>query len=257
MPKAYGYLRVSHRDQAENGNSIETQNRIVLEKFERLKQDIPDLEFAAMFIEQSVSAYTNRFLCRPEGARLNAKLQANDVVIFSRVDRAFRVTSDMLHTVKMWGDRKVGVVFCDFPLETATPMGKMALTIWAAVAEMDSAVKSQRIKEAMKTLKENNRPVNRIVPYGKKVDWSSALGHKVFVDDADDERREIAERVYQIRNEKGIGFSRISDIIEDELAAKEGRKSRRGLQSLYKYSRKRCEKLFKWMASLENSTASD
>lgn len=257
MPKAYGYLRVSHQDQANNGNSIETQNRIVREKFDRLIVDIPDLEFGGMFIEESVSAYENPFFSRPQGASLNATIKKNDVVIFARVDRAFRNTSDMLHTVKNWGNRGVGVFFCDFPIETSTPMGKAILTIWAAIAEMDSAVKSARIKESMKTLKAKNRPVNRFAPVGKKSDWSSSLGCKVFVDCESDERLLVAERVFEIRNEQKLGFKLISDIIEDEIAAKEGRPSKRGIRSLYKYTDDKCKRLFNWRVSQESNTVSD
>ena len=259
MPTAYGYLRVSHEDQADNGNSIETQKRIVMAKFDDLKRQYPDLEWGGLHEELAVSAWQNMFFCRPEAVKLNGKLKKGDMVIFSRVDRAFRKVHDMLNTITRWGEMGVGCCFCDIAtIDTTSPMGRFSLTIYAAMAEVYVALLSARTKEAMQTLKEQGRPVNGNPGIGKKTVYSVTKGYKIVIDDED--LYWIGKAAHEWR-QRGLGWERISDEIEDLVAKEEGRDSHRPWRSMYKYTHKHCRRLAEiWHAreqELDSILASD
>lgn len=239
MPKAYGYLRVSHRDQSDN--TFGTQRSAIDERFNRIKAERPDMEWGEAIADKAVSAYRKGFFQRPGAARLNGLLKKGDVVIFSRVDRAFRNLMDMWKTVEHWKSRGVEFIFCDLPLQPGTPFGDMFLSNMGAYAQLDSALKSERVKAGLRTKKEQGY-THGICPKGFQRVWSTTQKMDILVEDL--EARRMYEFMIPLR-EKGMGFYRISDEVEDWLAKRENRKSRRGLRSKYRFSTRNCELIFR------------
>ena len=83
----YGYLRVSTVSQAKEGGSLEAQ-RLQVTSYALSKGF--NLLVENVFVEAGVSG-GSEFQERPEGNKLFAILQAGDMVIFPKLDRAFRL----------------------------------------------------------------------------------------------------------------------------------------------------------------------
>ena len=99
----FGYARVSTSDQADNGVSLDEQQRRIEGRC--LEQG---WHLAEMFVERGVSGSVP-FADRPEGGRLLRQLQAGDIVISPKLDRVFRSSLDALHTIEELKRRRVGL----------------------------------------------------------------------------------------------------------------------------------------------------
>src|SRR6187399_1444676 len=134
MGKVYGYLRVSHADSVESGLGLKGQKQTIRQWYKMLRMRDKKLEWAGILRDLAVSAYSKVLVARPAGRELNSRLEEGDHVIFAKLDRGFRNTMDCLRTIAMWQARGVTVHFVDLQLNTSTSMGKMMLTIMAALA---------------------------------------------------------------------------------------------------------------------------
>lgn len=246
MPKARGYLRVSHVDQAEDGNSIDTQRNIVQRKFEELREKMPGLEWGDWYIDNAVSAYRHPMLKRAEGVRLNGDLKPGDVVICARVDRAFRNLVDQQRMMQIWKDRGIKAYYCDFPLvDSDSAVGWMMFTLMGVFAEVFSRQASERIKMGIKNKRLRGLTTSK-APAGYKKIRSNILKGDVLV--PDEKCAEIGKFIdgwYQ----KGLRYKLISDEVEGWLAAKEERKSRRGIRSRYRYDFHQCQDIHEYYLS--------
>jgi len=240
MPKARGYLRVSHIDQAEDGNSIDTQRGVVERKYQELREKAPGLEWGDWYIDNAVSAYKHPMLKRAEGVRLNGDLRPGDVIICARVDRAFRNLVDQQRMMQIWKDMGVKAYYCDFPLiDSESSVGWMMFTLMGVFAEVFSRQASERIKMGIKNRKLRGLAVGT-TPVGYKKIRSNILKGDVLVpDEKCFEMGKVIDGWYQT----GLRYKRISDEMEDWLAAKEDRKSRRGIRSRYAYDSHKCQDL--------------
>lgn len=140
----FGYVRVSTVTQAREGESLEAQRRQVV-SYAASK----GLELANdnVFVEAGVSGSTE-FQQRPEGKRLFDQLQAGDMVIFPKLDRAFRNTRNalnVLHELKALG---VHVHFIDLGGDvTGNGIGAIVFTILSAFATFERERIATRIRE--------------------------------------------------------------------------------------------------------------
>jgi DNA invertase Pin-like site-specific DNA recombinase len=92
--RAYGYVRVSTAEQASNDDSLDTQKQQIT-GYAMMK----GWEIAQFFVEGGVSGSVP-LAERPEGQRLLAGASKGDVIITSRLDRAFRSAADALATLE-------------------------------------------------------------------------------------------------------------------------------------------------------------
>lgn len=146
VPKCHIYIRVSHSDQLE-GVSMERQAHDGWQFYERMIAPL-GVERGEVFEEKAVSAFKVPFMERPEGKRLNLALQPGDHIVFLRLDRAFRRLRDMANTCPIWLDRGVNVHFISPNINLSTAQGKLVAHVIAAVVEWESAMKSERLREA-------------------------------------------------------------------------------------------------------------
>jgi putative DNA-invertase from lambdoid prophage Rac len=86
----YGYVRVSTDRQADEGESLGTQQRTI-EGYAMMQ----GMTLCEIFVERGVSG-SKPLGERPEGARLLAILQPGDAVITPKLDRMFRSALDAL-----------------------------------------------------------------------------------------------------------------------------------------------------------------
>jgi DNA invertase Pin-like site-specific DNA recombinase len=222
-PSAFGYRRCSHQDSADSGLGLDAQERIIQGYFEMLRGEIPDLQWGGGFADEVVSAYRGknyRFPDRPGGCAILDSAQEGDHVIVARFDRAFRNTADCLRTadlLKEWGIR---LHICDLRIDTATAMGRFALTILAASAELESGWKSERTKAALAELRRRGQPTNGACrPMGFQ--WKGERGRRHLVPDPYE--RSIMGEIVRLRDNERLSWTIISDRIEQRLAEMEKR----------------------------------
>lgn len=68
---------------------------------------------------------------------LKLKVEQGDVILVTKLDRLGRDTADMIHLIKELDEMGVYVRFLDDGITTEGPVGKMVVTILAAVAQAE------------------------------------------------------------------------------------------------------------------------
>lgn len=84
------------------------------------------------------------------------------VVVVFRLDRAFRSVRDCTNVVEGWLDH--GIMFRSMSedvIDTSTSQGRFILQIMAAIAELESAIISDRVTAGMARAKAEGRPLGR------------------------------------------------------------------------------------------------
>lgn len=235
MPNAYGYCRVSHEDSTESGLGIDAQKYAISQwwQYQRTlvpfqgvewgsegwqgEKDVGTANTSGLFIDQSVSAFKHRLVKRPAGGRLAAVLKPRDVVVFARLDRAFRNLADFAVSTERWIKQGVSCVFISPSVDMTTAYGQAFAQIAAVFAQLESAIKSERLKEAQARGRELGRKMGRHVSFG----WKRAPGGLGMVPD-EDERAEV-RLIVELRDNHGMSFADIADELEARRAVLENR----------------------------------
>ena len=194
----YGYVRVSTLTQAKEGESLEAQRRQVISYADSKGLELPIVN---VFVEAGVSG-GSEFQTRPEGAKLFEVLAKGDMVIFPKLDRAFRNTRNALNVLHDLKARDVSVHFIDLGGDvTGNGVGAIVFTILSAFATFERERIATRIRE-VKQLKKSQ---------GKFTGGRRAFGYDV-VDGIkvprEDEQVVIKEMIKM--REKGSGYRDIA-----------------------------------------------
>lgn len=136
--RAYGYVRVSTRAQAEDGESLGVQERM-LAGFAMMH----GRELGQVFVERAVSG-GSPFAKRPAAAEALAAMERGDTLIIVKLDRGFRDAGDMLDTIRLFRERGMDLISIDLggSIVEGGVAGLIA-TILGAVAQFER----ERIKE--------------------------------------------------------------------------------------------------------------
>ena len=118
----YGYTRVSTRKQVD-GYGLEVQKKEILNKYS-----------SAVIIEEQ---YTGTKVNRPLFNELLHKLETNDILVVSKLDRFARNTVEGIKVVEQLFRKKVAIHILNIGLLEDTPMGRFFLTTMLAVAELE------------------------------------------------------------------------------------------------------------------------
>ena len=135
MKKAYIYARVSTEEQAEEGKSIETQERIC-----RKWAKDNNFAIAGIFKDEGKSA-TN--LNRPALQELIAKCQDRediDAILVQDTDRLARNTIDHLNVKALLKKKGVEVISISQPMLDDSPEGKLMDTMIASFNAFQSQI---------------------------------------------------------------------------------------------------------------------
>ena len=158
----YGYCRVSTDRQADQGISLDDQQRRIRARAEEYSWTIDE-----MFVEKGIRGGTP-FAERPEGRQLASRLRAQDVVIVAKFDRAFRSTLDALDTLKRYD--KIGVRMLALDLGDVTKggmTGKLVYTLLAAVAQFERDLIAERARQTRQHLDAAGLFAGGARPFGK------------------------------------------------------------------------------------------
>ena len=193
----YGYVRVSTDRQADEGESLGTQQRII-EGCAMMN----GLTLDSIFVERGVSG-SKPVGDRPEGARLLAVLKAEDVVITPKLDRMFRSALNALDVLGQLKERGVILHIIDLGGDvTGNGISKLVFTILSAVAEAERDRIRERIRDVKADQRKRQRYLGGIVPFGWQISEDGAL---IEVP----EQQRAIQRIVELRR-KGLSLRAIS-----------------------------------------------
>lgn len=146
--RRYGYLRTSTKRQ-------------------KIRRQVDGLKSLCdkLLIEKGVSATAKQ---RPVFDRLMQKLQSGDTLVVWDLDRAFRSAIDALVTAKDLQTRSIGFQIVTMNIDTTTPQGLYAYTIWAAGCEYERALLIQRTRQGLAAAKKRGVKLGRKPKLTKK-----------------------------------------------------------------------------------------
>jgi putative DNA-invertase from lambdoid prophage Rac len=166
----YGYTRVSTDRQADEGESLGAQQRII----EGYAMTV-DLKVDEIFVERGVSG-SKPLRDRPEGERLLSVLKAGDVVITPKLDRMFRSALDALDVLGQIQKRGVVLHMVDLGGDvTGNGISKLVFTILSAVAEAERDRIRERIRDVKADQRQRQRYLGGKVPFGWRVGTDGEL----------------------------------------------------------------------------------
>ena len=163
--KVYGYTRVSTGRQADEGESLDVQQRQI-----RGYAMMRDLEIDQVYTERGVSGAT-ALSERPQGAALLAALEPGDVIVTAKLDRMFRSALDALDVLQQLKARGISLHMVDLGGDvTGNGISKLVFTILSAVAEAERDRIKERIRDMKRDQKERGRFLGGTAPFG----WMAA-----------------------------------------------------------------------------------
>jgi|SRR5690625_1034154 len=135
----YGYIRVSTKGQLDN-NSFEQQEKKILERYHD----------AEIYKEQ----FTGSSMDRPVFNKLLDKLQKNDTLVVTKLDRFCRTTKEGLELIDELSNRGIRIHILNMGLIEDTPMGKLIVTNLLAFAEFERSMIIERTQQGKAIAKE-------------------------------------------------------------------------------------------------------
>lgn len=215
----YGYARVSTQNQVQEGESLATQKTqiqsyAISKGFSITEENI--------FIEGGVSGGIE-FSKRPQGNKLTEIVAQGDIIIFTKLDRAFRNTRNALNVLHEMKERGVSIHFIDLGGDvTGNGIGAIMFTILSAFATFEKERIATRIREVKQSKKEQGLFTGGKAGFGYKI----VDGKKVKKPDeqkiiADMKRLKSRGKSYRyianwLEDKKGISYSfvGVKNIIE-------------------------------------------
>ncbi|UED67577.1 recombinase family protein [Brevibacillus sp. HD3.3A] len=147
------YMRVSTEDQAREGFSIPAQREKLLAYVHS-----QGWEVAAIYAEEGVSAKDTN---RPELKRMLKDIREGktDVVLVYRLDRLTRSVLDLYRLLQEFEKYDVRFKSCTEVYDTTTAIGRLFITLVAALAQWERENLAERVKLGMEQMaKERKRP---------------------------------------------------------------------------------------------------
>lgn len=139
------YCRVSTKEQADEGFSIDEQERLLRELCEKEGYDIVDV-----YSDRGISA--KNISGRPEFKRLLDDVANNqvDILLAWKLTRISRNLKDVLDIVDLLEKYNVQVRFLSEQVDTSTPAGKMQLQLMGMIAEYERETIASNVKLGMR-----------------------------------------------------------------------------------------------------------
>jgi len=165
MTTVYGYVRVSSMGQVE-GESLETQAKQI-ESYAISKGWI--VFNSNIYVEAGVSGGTE-FQQRPESVRLLSVLQPGDIVIFTKLDRAFRNVRNAFNTLHELKEKNISVHFLDLGGEvTGNGIGAIVFAVMSSFASFERERIATRIREVKQMQKSQGKFVGGRRAFGYEI----------------------------------------------------------------------------------------
>jgi len=137
----YGYARVS------------TQQQDLIRQLDMLKQ----YDCTEILTEKISGVKADR----PELNRLKDKARPGDSIVIESFSRLGRSTRDLIELVEYFENRGVKLISVKENFDTATPQGKLMLTVFQAFSQFERDLIVQRTKEGLESARARGRKGGR------------------------------------------------------------------------------------------------
>jgi DNA invertase Pin-like site-specific DNA recombinase len=201
------YERVSTDRQYVSGLGLEHQSLANQRAAERLHQEHGGI-IDRVFSDPAVSAFSKRFGERAGGKALLEYAQPGDDVVIYRIDRAWRNPADAIDMAQRLMERNVYLHFVSEGIRTDTKQGAEWISVLAAMAHMESTLRSVRVCKAMEECRRQGRKTGGDIPRGRGCKTIKA-GYKKLVLNPDD----IVYRCQMLlmKEELGLGDTKVAE----------------------------------------------
>lgn len=138
-----GYARVSTREQADEGGSLEAQRATIEAEAQRRGWTLLEV------IEDA--GVSGKSLRRP-GIQRALELVGSgeaDVLMAAKLDRLSRSVLDFAGLLQLAGRQGWSVIVVDMNVDTSTPAGEAMVTVMSAFAQMERRLIGQRTREGL------------------------------------------------------------------------------------------------------------
>lgn len=196
---AYAYARVSSREQASEGHSLEAQETRL-----RALAQAQDVELAHVFVDAGFSAKTMR---RPALSELLTAIRAGEVsaLYVMKLDRLTRRLEDLLTLVSLCEKHGTALISASEAIDTGSPAGKMMLQMLGVIAEFERGRASERIADTAFDLRSKGRVYCRHSPFGYRREG------KVLVEEPQEQR---ALKAIRSMHSQGASLRQIAQMLE-------------------------------------------
>jgi site-specific DNA recombinase len=205
---AYGYCRVSTREQSADGHSLEAQESRL-----RALAHAQGVELGKVFVDAGFSA---KSLKRPAITELIAAIKAGEVsaVYVGKLDRLTRRLEDLLALVALCEKHGTALVSASESIDTGSPAGKMMLHMLGVIAEFERGRISERIKDTAFDLRSKRRVYCRNAAFGYRRQGDS------LVPEPQEQR---ALTVIKTMHSQGASFRQIAQTLEAQGVPPKGK----------------------------------
>lgn len=210
--KVAGYIRVSTTRQAEEGYSLDAQQKDI----ERYCNAF-GWELVGLYIDAGKSGKNTD---RPELKRLVADSKEGKFgkVIFAKLDRLGRSAKDILSLFDEFEKRDISLVSLKEQFDTSTPMGRFVRTILAGVSELEREIITERFMTGKSEKVSEGGWAGGYLPYGYHFDEEE---RQVHIEEAE---AVVVERIFEEKR-AGKTLQQIADgLTADGIATKRGGK---------------------------------
>lgn len=178
------YIRVSSREQAEEGYSLAAQEATLRQYCKALGWHVQNV-----YKDEGISG---KSLKRPGLTSLLEDVQNGWVnkIVTLKLDRLSRNSKDLLVLTDDLDKRGVSVCYIKDQIDTSTAAGKMLRTIMAAMAQFESDVAKERTLSVKEELARQGKFVGGNIPYGYDYD---RLDREFLINEAE---ATVVERVF-------------------------------------------------------------
>lgn len=155
-----GYARVSTKDQ-----------NLYLQK------DALQKEGCEMIFEEKASGTKSD---RPQLVKMIDQLRSGDVVIVWKLDRLGRSLRDLINCVSRIQEKGAGFKSLHDSIDTTTPHGKLTFHIFAALAEFERDIISERTKAGLESARARGRKGGRPKGLSKKAKDKAIIAGSLY-----------------------------------------------------------------------------
>ncbi len=187
---AIGYIRVSTKDQAENGASLQAQEDIIRRYAENNNMDL-----IKVISDGGFSAYKNT---KREGYNeLMSFIESNaikHVVVYS-LFRFMRNTRKTLEAIELMQKKKIAFHSYSEKIDTNTPMGVFFITVLAGLGQLESEQTGVRIKDTKRNSK------GRLERYSSPIfGFNQSKDQQVKELEVNEQEMEVVRLIYAMNN---------------------------------------------------------
>lgn len=196
--KAVGYCRVSTEEQAQEGLSLDYQQKCI-----RAYAESQGWKLAGFYVD---AGYSGKDTNRPQYTRMVDELRAGraEILIVLKIDRITRKQRDLLNLLEgVLEPSGVGFKSVQEPFDTSTGMGKAFIGMVSVFAQLEGDMISERTTSILRNKQKNGEWVGR-VPYGFR------LVNKQLV--VDDNQHKTIQRIKRLRRD-GKSIRAISTLV--------------------------------------------